>query len=432
VKVLVAAAPFHGHVAPMMTIAKDLSQRGHDVLFLTGSRFAGAAESAGVRFAALDPQADFDDRHMTRYFPELSEIRPGPDLRIFFWHRVFAGAAGTQYRQIRLLLDDFPAAVILHDTLFFGALPISLQPRDSGRPVTIGIGVLPPMLLSEDVPPFGSGTPYLPGPEGRARNRALNTETLKIYAGMQAKIAEIFAGLGCELPGFIFDCAVTAPDHYLQLTVPGFEYPRSDMPASFRYIGALPQPVTSSYATPAWWPALSAGRPVVVVTQGTLANKDLSELILPTVQALAGLDVMVIAATARPDGPLDFARLLPEVPDNTRVVGYVPFDRLLPLADVLITNGGYGGVHAALHSGLPMVIAGDTEDKPEVAARVQWSGAGIDLRTGRPAPAQIREAVTTVLADPGFRGRAEALNAEFSRFDPLATIASLVQALGEV
>jgi UDP:flavonoid glycosyltransferase YjiC (YdhE family) len=89
-------------------------------------------------------------------------------------------------------------------------------------------------------------------------------------------------------------------------------------------------------------------------------------------------------------------------------------------------------VHAALRSGLPLVIAGDTEDKPEVAARVQWSGAGIDLRTGRPAPAQIREAVTTVLADPGFRGRAEALKAEFSRFDPLATIASLVQALGEV
>ena len=43
---------------------------------------------------------------------------------------------------------------------------------------------------------------------------------------------------------------------------------------------------------------------------------------------------------------------------------------LLPRTDVLVTNGGYGGVQQALAHGVPLVVAGRTEDKVEVAARV--------------------------------------------------------------
>jgi UDP:flavonoid glycosyltransferase YjiC (YdhE family) len=66
---------------------------------------------------------------------------------------------------------------------------------------------------------------------------------------------------------------------------------------------------------------------------------------------------------------------------------------------VYITNGGYGGLHYAMENGVPIVVAGDTEDKPEGAARVAWAGAGINLKTGRPAPSAIRDAVRKVLGD---------------------------------
>ncbi|WP_165974727.1 glycosyltransferase [Nonomuraea deserti] len=151
-------------------------------------------------------------------------------------------------------------------------------------------------------------------------------------------------------------------------------------------------------------------------------------MILPTVQGLAATDVTVVAATARPDGPEDFARLLPEIPANSVIAGYVTFDRLLPVASVLVTNGGYGGVHAALRNGVPLVVAGDTEDKPEVAARVQWSGAGLDLRTGRPRPEQVRQAVVTVLGDAGYRAAARRLRAEIAESDPFGAVAGIVAA----
>jgi hypothetical protein len=72
----------------------------------------------------------------------------------------------------------------------------------------------------------------------------------------------------------------------------------------------------------------------------------------------------------------------------------------------MVTNGGYGAVNHALSLGVPLVIAGDSEEKPEIAARVAWAGAGINLGTGRPSASQIREAVRTVLTKPQYRQRA--------------------------
>jgi formate dehydrogenase assembly factor FdhD len=40
---------------------------------------------------------------------------------------------------------------------------------------------------------------------------------------------------------------------------------------------------------------------------------------------------------------------------------------LLPKVDVMVTNGGYGGVQRAVSTGVPLVVAGSTEDELEVA-----------------------------------------------------------------
>ena len=132
-----------------------------------------------------------------------------------------------------------------------------------------------------------------------------------------------------------------------------------------------------------------AGRSIVLVTQGTF-NTDEAELIAPTVDALAGMDLAVVVATGRP-GVTSLNR---PVAGNVYVHDWLPFDQLLPAASCLVTNGGWGGTLAALSHGVPLVVAGSDLDKPEVAARVAWTGAGINLRTGQPT----REAVGTRLS----------------------------------
>ena len=72
------------------------------------------------------------------------------------------------------------------------------------------------------------------------------------------------------------------------------------------------------------------------------------------------------------------------LPANALAAEFIPHDKLLPKTDVFVTNGGYGALHYAMATGTPVVVAGDTEDKPETSARVGWSGIGINLKTGRP------------------------------------------------
>ena len=96
----------------------------------------------------------------------------------------------------------------------------------------------------------------------------------------------------------------------------------------------------------------------------------------------------------------------------------------------MITNGGFGGVQRALSHGVPLVVAGTTEDKPEVAGRVAWSGTGINLRTGTPSPTRLRRAVRSALADPRYRIEAARLRREIIGVgDPLATVADTIESL---
>jgi hypothetical protein len=65
-----------------------------------------------------------------------------------------------------------------------------------------------------------------------------------------------------------------------------------------------------------------------------------------------------------------------------------------------VTNGGYGGVQYTLRYGVPIVATGGKEDKPEVGARVAWSGVGRRIRTERPTPRALRRDILAVLDQP--------------------------------
>jgi UDP:flavonoid glycosyltransferase YjiC (YdhE family) len=86
-------------------------------------------------------------------------------------------------------------------------------------------------------------------------------------------------------------------------------------------------------------------------------------------------------------------------------------------------------VLAALAAGVPLVVAGGTLDKPEIARRVAWSGVGVDLRTGSPSPGRVRAAVQRVLDDPSYADRAVAVGRSLARHGGVDAAADLVEEL---
>ncbi len=103
--------------------------------------------------------------------------------------------------------------------------------------------------------------------------------------------------------------------------------------------------------------------------------------------------------------------------------------RSLPHVDVMVSNGGFGSVQLAIAHGVPMVVAGTSEDKKEVTAHVGWSGMGINLRTNRPSPTAVAEAVNEVLNEPKFRERTLALQAQKAGGSPAKAAADLLEDL---
>ncbi len=118
---------------------------------------------------------------------------------------------------------------------------------------------------------------------------------------------------------------------------------------------------------------------------------------------------------------------MPVIPSNARIASFLPYAQIMPEIDLLITNGGYGTVNMAISHGIPVISAGLTEDKEEVSAHVQWSGAGIDLRTNQATHEAIQHAVDEIFTQPGYRERAQQFSLEFASHDVEAELLSLIE-----
>jgi UDP:flavonoid glycosyltransferase YjiC (YdhE family) len=335
------------------------------------------------------------------------------------------GGSQDDLKAVLQLISDGEFSPIVEQISFAGALPLLQQPADDRLPV-IAVGIGPLAQLSVDTPLANSRMPMASGPLARMRNRLLNAAAYRVFFARAQRLAErLLVEAGGQKPsGFILDFS-RLPDRYLQLGPREFEYERRDLSGNLRFVGALsPARSPGIEATlPTWWDELADGRPVVHVTQGTLDNHDPGMVIRPTIDALAGLDIHVVVSTGR--APVETVGPLPP---NARIAEFLPYDRLLPLCDVMVTNGGYGGTMAALSAGVALVVAGAAEDKPEVAARVDYFGVGIDLRTGRPHPRQLRDAVRRILGDASFRERAQAMRTSIAGYDTFANIRNEIDA----
>src|SRR4051794_22980796 len=416
---LIATMPADGHLSPLLPLARELTARGHDVFWHTGARYRAKVEATGAAYLPFIDAWDIDAGNLDAQFPGRAQTKGLARFK-FDMREIFIKMVPDQIADLQRHIANVQPDLLVVEPSVAGAAQAVHQ--RCGLPwVTFGIGAL--MMPSVDAAPFGLGLKPLGGPAGRLRNRVLNRVVERtVFRSVDADYRAMTASIGiAPAPGGLFATALS-PYLYLHPSVPSFEYPRSDLPAQVQFVGPHLPAVPAHAELPAWWGAmLEDDRPLVLVTQGTIAT-DPDELLLPTLEALRDEPIQVVAVTGGPDP----ARLSP-APANARVARYVPFGALMPHVDAYVTNGGYGGLHFALGHGVPILSVGATEDKPELAARVSWSGVGIGRRAQRAQPAKVRAAVRRLLGEPRFRERAGALAAELAAHGGPARSADLLE-----
>lgn len=421
-RILVGSTALLGHIAPLAPIVGELVNRGHDVRWYTGSHFRERVEATGARYLPMRFADDQSGVPVNELFPERGALT-GIRSLLFDIRHLFAAETVGHLLDLQEILRSYPADVVLADTGFLAAGWL----HELGGPPWAALNPFAINLSGRNIPPFGLGSPPAATQFGRFRvgaQQLLGNRLL--YRGTTQYVDRMRQRVGLPATSHVFWDRALSPFLYMQGSVRGLEYPRDDLPPQFHFIGpSLARTSQATFAPPEWWDDLASDKPVVLITQGTLSTNP-EQLILPALRALAGEDALVIATiggapveTATADG----------IPSNARVASFIPFDLLLPHVDVMITNGGYNGVQLALSHGVPLVVAGETEDKLEVNARVSWTGVGIDLLTATPSPDALRSVARTILTDGAFRERAERIAIEFQEHDGAITGADLLEQL---
>ncbi|KAH8664401.1 hypothetical protein BX600DRAFT_464377 [Xylariales sp. PMI_506] len=436
---LITAFPLAGHTTPLLKIAAALIQRGYEVTFVGGKDFEHAIVKIGAEFVATPGIAELvaPDWFAQRELRAIGYDRVLYDHQTIFMSGVPAKAQilGDTLEKIRER-DPTRQVVVLAETLNQGIMPFFFgRPPPKGYdafPKVIGVHAMPLFLQGIDVAPFLMGLPFDSTESGRLRNQALTklyneTPYVKsLIEGYNAKYEEAGAH---DFPttGFPADLWLTKLDVTVQVCSPSLEYPRTDMPSNIVFTGCLPLSVPPpDYKYPEWWPEITenAGKKkIVFVAQGTVAM-NLAELIMPTIEALKDRDdVLVVTTLGRPGATLPEGV---EAPSNLRVADFLLYDAILPYADVFISNAGYGAVTQSVIAGVPMVLAGESEDKLEAILRFSRAGVAVDIKTQTPSAEQIRRGIEEVLSNGKYKARALELKKESEDMDAIAVIESQI------
>lgn len=410
-----------GHVYPMQAIAQALVDRGHKVVWLTSADNEARVKATGATFRKTRAIAAVDA-------PFIKENSTGLLDRQF--HRL-ESRVEAQVADYRAILEEFPADALLVDVFPHGARAL----YELGEiPVYATLGVIPFYTSGAAAPfPVSGESPYTSW-LGLAQNglRQLINQWILLPLFLAPVLNRQRGALGLgRLPfGEPAEYFTYSPFLHIQASCSTLEFSQEPKSEQHRkhvaYVGPLVRPSPStSIQLPSWWEDLVSHPRVVGITQGTLAM-DPTSLIIPSVQALKG-DSSLLLVVVSPHGK-DVEVQVGEAA-NVRYADWLPYHLLLPQLCLLITNGGYGSITQALSHGVPLVCAGQTEDKRDTAARVTWCGAGIDLKTDNPTPDRVKAAAEMILSDDSYSTRARLLGQELNELGGAQKASDLLEEL---
>ncbi|MGQ0842353.1 nucleotide disphospho-sugar-binding domain-containing protein, partial [Actinokineospora sp.] len=151
-------------------------------------------------------------------------------------------------------------------------------------------------------------------------------------------------------------------------------------------------------------------KPRIALTMGVSATEHdagYAVSIQDILDSLADLDIELVATIAESE-----QQKLDRIPDNARLVSYVPLHALAPTCDLVIHHGGFGTFLTMAREPVPQLMVPWDFDGPTLADRACAQGGSLAIPADQASGKAVREYVVRLLEDPAFRGRAADLRDE--------------------
>lgn len=421
-KILFACVPTDGHFNPLTGLASYLQDIGCDVRWYVSGIYSDRLESLKIHHYKYIKALDINGNNIHERVPEIQTTEDSLDKSILYMKNLFAGRASEYYQDIRDIHEGFPFDLMVADNLYSAIPFVSYKMQ---IPV-VAIGVIPLAEDSVDTAPYRTALPPAENAPMRRNYAYLYKEIRWVFEAHTAIFTDVLEEFQIpHKPSLFPDMLIRAADLYLQIGIPEFEYKRRDLGSNIRFVGAL-MPYSANQLKKPWYDErLKLYKKVVLVTQGTIES-DVSKLLVPTLQAFEDTDVLVIATTGGNGTDALKAKFNAK---NMIITDYIPFNEVMPYANVFVTNGGYSGVMLSIQHQLPMVAAGLHELKNEVCARIGYFNCGIDLETEIPTSLAIYCAASEILNNPQYHHNVARLQHEFAGYDARALCAGYISEL---
>lgn len=359
-RVLFSSTWGHGHIFPMVPLARAFLALGHEVRWATSGDSSALVNEAGIAAIPAGMPATAIGALVTGTHAEMTGVRP-EDRAGFVFPRMF-GAAATP----AMLADLLPIARAWQPQLLVH------EHAELAAPLVGALLGIPAVTHA-----FGGAIP------------------VAIVDDAADRLASLWAEHGLSIPEHA-GCFVGP---YLDIC------PRAVQTVSMDHIPVVQplRPVSYTGGPSSVKPGVlpSPGGRLVYVTLGTVRGQSQNQVAVlrAAIESLRSFDVRILV-TVGPGG--DPGALGPQPPHVT-VARYVSQTEVLPRANAVVSHAGSGTVLGALAGGLPQLCLPQAADQFRNSRGVTTAGAGLSLHPDEATPYAIGVSLRGILHDESFR-----------------------------
>lgn len=424
-KILFASMPHPTHYYPMLPLAWALRAAGHEVRIAGHPDLTDTATGSGMTAVPVGTAGWYrDDPYEPELYGQLMANGASDFLRTFDWIRTddrawsWEGLLGLEKVLISALFAGISNDRVVDDLVAYAR---HWQPDLVIWEQLTAAGAVAAEVIGVPHARFVYGMDFL----GRAREEFLRRYDEQEPAHREDPTREWLEETVGRFGG-TWSERLRVGGLTLHTTVPGTRLDLDQRSVVMRYI-----PHNGPSVVPDWLRE-PAGRRRVCLTLG-LSNEieHTTTTVAEILAGLADIDAEVVATLSA-----DQAATVGQLPDNVRVVDFVPLHDLLPTCAAIVHHGGIGTRLTAAYHGVPQLILGHGYDTLMTGRRQEELGAGLCLPAGSATPEAIRERVLRLLDEPGLAAGAAKVQAEMmaepSPADVVSTLERLVAESAEV
>jgi zeaxanthin glucosyltransferase len=405
--------PVRGHLNPMLTLARKLKSRGHDVVVFSIADTEAVVLGAGLMFVPLCEQ---EYPVGTLHEVERLHSQQQGEAALQFTFGLMAQVTASLLRPLAAALRREEIEGVVLDTY---QPYLELAPIHTGTPY-VHVANAAYFDTSGETPLCFFDWTHEDSTDAKARNLAGVDHYKKLLASSLSAAKDYAQEVGLTVDWG--DPAATLSKLAWLTQIPEeFDFSSTRRPQQFSHTG----PFHDGYGRPDVpfpWEKLS-GAPLVYASMGTLQNG--LENVFRIIIDVAGTHRELQFVIAMGD-KLDRS-MLNTVPDNVILVQHAPQLELLKRVTLCITHAGLNTTLEALAQGVPLVAIPVTNDQPGVAARIAAAKVGVFLPLAELTELRLSTLVDEVLGDASYRDNALHIQSAIFATDGLSLAADLIE-----